>query len=257
MTAGQAGTSGEMTLSEHLAELRTRLVRIALGLVGGAIVGYVVFPDLLEFLIAPYCDIPSSFRPTGADGGCALVANRALEPFSVRIKVSLVFGAFVAGPVIFYQLWRFITPGLTTRERRYALPFVIGSQVMFAAGIAFAYLIIPKGLEILLGFGGEGIAPLLTADAYISFLLTTAIAFGLVFELPLVLILLALVGVVNASGLRRFRPYALVLNVVVAALITPTTDAVTLLFMAVPMALFYESSILAAWLIDRSRRKRA
>lgn len=257
MTERTADHSGEMTLTEHLAELRTRLVRVAVALVAGSVVGYVIFPDLLDFLIGPYCDIPNAFRPTGPDGGCALVANRALEPFSVRIKVSLLFGAFVGGPIIFYQLWRFITPGLTKREKRYALPFVVGSQVMFAAGILFAYLIIPKGLEILLGFGGEGIAPLLTAEAYISFLLTTSIAFGLVFELPLVLIFLALVGVVTASQLRRFRPYALVLNVVVAALVTPTTDMVTLLFMAVPMAVFYESSILAAWFIERSRRKRA
>lgn len=244
-----------MALVDHLAELRTRLFRAALALTAGAIVGYIIFPTLLAFLIAPYCDVPKAFRP--GDGGCALVATRALEPFSVRIKTSMVFGLFAGGPVIFYQLWRFITPGLTTRERRYAMPFVTMSQLMFAAGITFAYIVIPQGLKILLDFGGDDIAPLLSADEYLSFILTTALAFGLVFEIPLLLIFLSLLGMVSASGLRKFRPYALVLNVAVAAVVTPTTDAVTMLFLAGPMALFYEIAIIAAWIIERRRRRRA
>lgn len=249
-------SGGEMTLIEHLAELRTRLFRAALALTAGAIVGYVVFPYVLEFMLAPYCDVPTAFRPD-PEGPCRLIATRALEPFSVRIKTSLVIGLLLGGPVIFYQLWRFITPGLTAKERRYSLPFVVLSQVMFVAGMAFAYLIIPQGLRILLSFGGESITPLLGAGEYLSFILTTAVAFGVVFEIPLVLVFLSLIGMVSSSQLRRFRPYALVLNVGVAAIVTPTTDAVTLLFMAVPMALFYEAAIGASWLIERSRRRDA
>ena len=245
-----------MTLVEHLAELRTRLFRAAVALAGGAVVGYLVFPEVLDLIIAPYCDVPTSFRPD-PDGPCRLIATRALEPFSVRIKTSLVVGLVIGGPVIFYQLWRFITPGLTDRERRYSLPFVVLSQLMFAAGIAFAYLIIPQGLRILLGFGGDAITPLLGAGEYLSFILTTAVAFGVIFEVPLVLVFLSLVGVVRSDQLRRFRPYALVLNVTLAAIVTPTTDAVTLLFMAGPLALFYEGAIVAAWLIERSRRRRS
>jgi sec-independent protein translocase protein TatC len=247
--------AGEMTLFEHLAELRSRIVRVLIALVIGAAVGFALFDPLLAFLTAPYCDLPRAFRG-GPEGECVLVAGRALEPFSVRMKVSLLFGAFVGGPVIFYQLYRFIAPGLTSREKRYAVPFVVGSQLLFAAGIGFAFLIIPRGLAILLDFGGEGIQPLLSANEYVSFLTLTALAFGLVFELPLVLILLSLLGMVTSGGLRRFRPYALVLNTILAAVVTPTTDAITLLFMAGPMAVFYEASIIAAWLIERSRRKR-
>lgn len=243
-----------MTLVEHLAELRDRLLRAGLALIAGAVVGYVVFPYVLDFLIAPYCDVPTAYRPD-PEGGCTLVATRALEPFSVRIKTALVVGLFVGGPVIFYQLWRFITPGLTEQERRYALPFVTLSQLMFAFGFAFAYLVIPQGLRILLSFGGDDIAPLLAAGDYLSFVLTTAVAFGIVFEIPLVLVFLALVGIVRSEQLRRFRPYALVANVAVAAVVTPTTDAVTLLFMAVPMTLFYEIAIWSAWLIERRRRR--
>lgn len=246
-----------MTLVEHLTELRDRLFRAVVALTLGTIVGYVVFPTVLDFLIAPYCDIPSAFRATSEDGSCQLLALGALEPFTVRLKTSLVIGLFLGGPVIFFQVWRFVTPGLTTTERRYALPFVVGSQVMFALGLTASYFVIPQGLAILLNFGGESIAPALSAAQYLTFYLSTSLAFGIVFELPLVLILLALVGVVSSSGLRQFRPYALVINTVVAAVVTPSTDAVTLLFLAGPMAVFYEVSIWAAWWIERRRRRRA
>lgn len=243
-----------MSLFEHLAELRTRLFRAALALAAGAVVGYLLFDPILDQLIAPYCDLPQAVR-LRQDGECGLLAFRVLEAFSVRIKTALVVGLFIGGPVIFYQLWRFVTPGLTSRERRYALPFVLLSQLMFGIGFAFAYLIIPQGLAILLTLGGENIVPALSAQEYLSFVLTTAVAFGLVFEMPLVLVFLALVGIVSAAGLRRGRPYAVVGMVSLAALVTPTTDPVNLFFMAGPMILFYEVSILAAWLIERSRRR--
>lgn len=244
-----------MTLFEHLAELRTRLFRAALALVAGAAVGYILFEPIFATLIGPYCDLPQALR-IGEGPECQVIALRPLEPFSVRIKTALVVGAFVAGPVIFYQLWRFIAPGLTGREKRYAIPFVIGSQVLFGAGLLFAFFIIPQGLRVLLGMGGPAITPALSATDYLSFVLTTAMAFGLVFELPLVLISLALVGIVTASGLRRFRSYAIVLNVAAAAIITPTTDPITLFALAIPMMLFYEVSIAAAWMIERRRRGR-
>jgi sec-independent protein translocase protein TatC len=252
LTGGEP-VAGQMTLVGHLTELRSRLFRAVLALTFGAIVGYIVFPQFLQLLLEPYCTALDALRP---EANCSLVALRPLEPFSVRIKTSLVLGLIVGGPVIFYQLWRFITPGLTRRERRYALPFVALSQIMFMLGMAFAYLIIPQGLRILLSLGGPDIEAFLSAQEYLSFFLRMSVAFGLVFEFPLILIFLALVGVVRASMLRRVRPYAIVGMVVAAAFITPTTDAVTLFFMAGPMLLFYELAIAAAWLIERSRRRR-
>jgi sec-independent protein translocase protein TatC len=243
-----------MTLFEHLAELRTRLFRAMLALAVGSVIGYLVFPWVLQVLVDPYCQALAVINP---EHSCNLVALRPLEPFSVRMKTAVVIGMFVGGPVIFYQLWRFITPGLTRRERRLALPFVVLSQVMFALGIGFAYLVIPQGLRILLGIAGPDVETLLSANEYLSFFLTTSVAFGLVFELPLVLIFLALVGVVRSDMLRRWRPYAVVLILIAAAFITPTTDAITLLLMAGPMVLFYEFSILAARLIERARRRRS
>lgn len=246
--------STEMTLAEHLRELRTRLVRIVLAVTLGAVVGWVVYEPVLEFLMDPYCRLPQAFRE---DGRCTLIVTRVLEQFSLRVKVALVVGLFLGGPVLFHQLWRFIVPGLTARERRYSLPFVLLSQVMFVAGAAFAYYVVPKGLRILLGIGGERILTLLSAAEYFSFIVTTVVAFGLIFEVPLVFVFLSAIGVLKSAQLRRFRPYAVVLNFVIAALITPTVDAVTMLFMAGPMMLLYEASILAAWFIERSRRRRA
>ena len=244
--------AGEMTLTEHLRELRTRLFRAVIALGIGTAVGYAVFPELIELLIDPYCQVLESDRDT-----CNLIALRPLEPFSVRIRASLMVGLFLGGPVIFYQLWRFITPGLTKRERRFTLPFVVMSQVMFAIGIGFAYLIIPQALRVLLVLGGPRIEALLSASEYLSFFLRMCLAFAIVFELPLVLIALILVGVLRAASLRKARPYAVVGMATLSALITPTTDAVTLLLVALPMWLFYELSVGVAYLIERQRARKA
>ena len=249
-----ATTSGEMTLAEHLGELRTRLVRMLLAVALGSVAGWFLYDPVFALIKRPYCDLPSAYRDN--QGECALVVTRVLEAFGVHVKVALVIGVVLAAPVIFFQIWRFIVPGLTARERRYTLPFVVLSQVMFALGAAFAYLVIPKGLEILLQMGGPDVATLLTAANYFSFILTSVIAFGLVFEIPLLIVFLAAVGVVSSALLRKYRAHAIVLNFVIAAVVTPSVDAVTMLFMAVPMVFLYEASILATWLIERSRRRR-
>ncbi len=229
------------------------MFKAVVALAVGTVVGYLLFPYVLDILIAPYCDLPEGMR---TQERCTLVALRPLEPFSVRIRTALVIGLFIAGPVMFTQLWRFITPGLTRRERSFALPFVVLSQVMFGFGILFAYLVIPRALAILLGLGGPLVEPMLSASEYLKFFLAMCVAFGLVFELPLVLISLAFTGVVTANGLRRARPYSVVAMMAASAIITPTTDAVTLLLVAGPMWLFYELSIGVAWYLDRRRTRR-
>jgi len=244
--------AGEMTLTEHLRELRTRLLRAVIALAIGTAVGYAIFPYLLDLLIDPYCQVLETDRET-----CNLIALRPLEPFSVRIRASLMVGLLLGGPVIFYQLWRFITPGLTRRERRFTLPFVVMSQVMLLVGVGFAYLIIPQALRVLLVLGGPRIEAFLSASEYLSFFLRLCLAFAIVFELPVVLIALILVGVLRASSLRKARPYAVVGMVTLAALITPTTDAVTLLVVSLPMWLFYELSVLVAYLVERRRARRS
>lgn len=240
---------GEMSLGGHLREFRTRFVRAALAVTIGAAVGYAIFPQAVALLLRPYC---AAIATTST---CELIVLGPLDPFIVRLRTSFVAGVVVGGPVLLYQLWRFITPGLTRGERRYALPFILLSQLMFAAGIGFATWVVPRGLGILLALGGDSIRPTLGAREYLSFLLAMGLAFGLVFELPLVLIFLALTGVVTSAGMRRFRRYAIVLNVIAAAIISPTVDAVSLLFVAGPMILFYEFAIVFAWMIERTRRR--
>lgn len=238
-----------MPLAEHLRELRRRLFRVAAALTLGAVAGYAAFPWLLEALLQPYC---------AATGGrdCELVVLGPLDPFFVRLRSAVVLGLVLGGPVLLHQGWRFIRPGLERRERRFILPFVMLSPLMFGAGIAFAAWVVPRGLSILLELGGSAIEPMLGAREYLSFLLAMGLAFGVVFELPLVLAVLALTGLVTAGGMRRFRRYAIVINIVVAALITPTGDAVTLLLVAGPMLVFYELAIVFALLVERSRRRR-
>ena len=241
---------GEMPLGEHLREFRTRFLRAAIAVAVGTVIGYAAFPSSVDLLLQPYC------RAIEAGGNCDLIVLGPLDPFLVRLRAAFVAGIVVGGPVLLYQLWRFITPGLTRRERRYALPFVVLSQIMFAAGIVFAAWAIPRGLSILLSLGGDSIRPMLGAREYLSFLLTMGLAFGIVFELPLVLVFLALAGVITSESMRRVRRYAIVGNVAVAAIITPTVDAVSLMLVAGPMMLFYELAIVIAWLIERARRRR-
>lgn len=238
-----------MPLTDHLREFRTRLVRATGAVLLGTMVGYALFPQAVDLLLRPYC------AAIEAADGCDLIVLGPLDPFIVRLRTAFVAGVVIGGPVLLYQLWRFITPGLTRRERRYALPFILLSQIMFVAGIAFATWVIPRGLSILLALGGDSIRPLLGAREYLSFLLAMGLAFGLVFELPLVLVFLALAGVVTSQGMRRFRRYAIVINVAAAAIITPTVDAVSLALVAGPMIVFYELAIVLAWLIERMRRR--
>jgi sec-independent protein translocase protein TatC len=244
---GLRRSRGEMPLWDHLREFRRRVVRVLLAVIVGAAVGFVFFETYFEVLLGPYCALAT-------EETCRVNAFRATDPITTRIRASVVVGLFLGGPVLFYQLWRFITPGLTTRERRLTLPFVVLSQVMFGLGLAFAWWFIPRGLEVLLRLGGDSIVPLLGAKEYLSFLLSMALAFGLVFEIPLVLVFLATIGVISSDSLRRARRFAIVINTVIAAMVTPT-DALSLVIVAVPLIVFYELAIAASWLIERARRK--
>ena len=242
-----------MTLLEHLRELRSRLVRVSLAVVVGTIVAYVFYDAVLSVIIRPYCNL-EALSEAAAD--CRLRVDAPLEGFSFRIKVSMVLGLYIGGPVVFWQLWRFIVPGLTERERRYAAPFVFVSQLLFGLGLAFAWFVLPNALVVLTRIAGEGVRVDFQAREYISFILTTSLAFGVVFLLPVVLTFLGLAGVLSSQALRRSRAYSIVGIAIVAAVITPTTDPFTMLAMMAPMVVFYEMSILLTWLFERRRRRR-
>jgi sec-independent protein translocase protein TatC len=252
-------TGEEMTLFEHLTELRGRIFKSAVAIVLGLIAGFIVYRPVLDILIRPYCDLPAELRfpSTVLDPeNCQLVVTDVLGQFFLVIKVAAVVAVVLAGPVVCYQIWRFVTPGLRPVEKRYAAPFIIISQLLFVGGAVFSYYILPRALEVLLGFAGENIGSLLEANEYLRFLIHMMIGFGIAFELPLILISLVLMGAVTSQTLRTYRRHALFGTFVASAIITPTTDPLTMTLMAGPLVFFYEVSILVGRVVERRRRRR-
>ena len=237
-----------MTLVEHLEELRTRLFW-ALGAVAlGSVIGWFLYEPVLALLKDPFCDtvrsLPAANRPPT---GCRFLAiGGPLDPVAIKLKVVVYLGLMIALPVVLYQLWAFIVPGLTKRERGLAIPFILSSVALFALGVAFAYATLPKALDFLLGFAGEAVVPVLTADKYLTFLMLVALSFGLSFEFPIVLIFLSIAGVITSRKMREWRRGAIMGISVFAAVITPSADPYTMLAMMIPMVLFYEAAIIVA-----------
>lgn len=244
-----------MTVVQHLTELRRRLV-ISLAAVGvGSIAGFVFFDRILTVVTDPYRNallaLPESARPAGTLTTGDLVYSSPVDPLATFIKVGIFTGFLIALPVLLWQVWQFITPGLTSRERRLAIPFVLVSVLLFAGGTVFAFFIIPRGLRFLFSFGGDNLVPVLFVDRYLGFLIVFILAFGLSFELPLAMLFLTGAGVLTIGQLRRWRRYVYFGLIVFAAVITPTGDPFTLMAMWIPLVLLYEGAILTARLIKR------
>ena len=230
-----------MSLVEHLTELRSRILKALAAVLVGAVVGFFLYNRVLDFLVEPYCDVKREHQP-GAS--CRLVVTDPLESFSIRLKLSTYLGLLFASPVVLWQVWRFLTPGLYEREKRYAVPFVASSVVLFLAGAGLAIWTFPKTLDFFAAFGGTELELLYTPGKYLSLLTMMMVIFGLGFEFPVILVFLQVAGVLHWRRLVSWRRYAIVLIFVVDAVVTPSGDPVTLLAMAVPMVLFYEASIL-------------
>jgi sec-independent protein translocase protein TatC len=243
-----------MTVVEHLDELRTRLL-ICLGAIGvTGIGGWFLYGPVVRLLTNPYCDFVTAHPQLAADPSepCQLVFSTVLQPFLVKLKVAAFLGLAMALPVVLYQLWMFVTPGLTQRERRFAVPFVVVSLILFGLGGWFALLTLPRGLSFLLGFAGtDRVLLLLTFDKYLGFVMLMILAFGVSFEFPLLLISLTLIGVISSQQLRQWRRYALLGVAVFAAVITPSADWFTMSAMMVPLLIFYELAILISRLLKR------
>jgi sec-independent protein translocase protein TatC len=244
--------TGTMTLIEHLEELRHRVIVSFIALLGGAVVGWFLYPTFLNIVTHPFCDyvmsLPKAKRPPT---GCDLVASGALDPLTVKLKVVLALGLFVALPVILYQLWSFIVPGLTSRERRLALPFIASSMVLFALGALVAYLTLPHALDFLLGFAGPKFTILISGSSFIGFVVLLTLAFGVSFEFPILLIFLGMAGVISSARLRAWRRPAIVLISVFAAVITPSSDPYSMLALMITMLLFYEAAIIVIRLLKK------
>jgi sec-independent protein translocase protein TatC len=243
-------TEQAMTLIEHLVELRTRLVRAGIGIILGLIVGVIlVLPEgpvrLVDIIITTFAPLNDSYAPVQA-------VNTA-EQFSSYMGVALTVGIILAMPVLVYQLLAFIVPGLTDRERRIlflSLPFV---TLCFLGGILFGWFItVPTAIRFLIGFSGSALIQAQpTLSDFLSTITTLLLVNGVVFELPVIIYVLAFLGVVTPQQLGKYRRFALVAVVIIAALITPTGDPINLLLLAVPMYLLYEVGIILSRFVPK------
>lgn len=244
--------AASMSVVEHLEELRGRLLIAVVAFLLVSSVGFTQYTPILNVLLDPLCEVPKRFL---GPFGCELVGLSPMEFFFTRLKVTAMIGIIGASPVWLYQLWAFIVPALTSKEKRYALPFVLSSVVMFMGGTYFAYTLLPTGLRILIGLGGENINAFFRAEEYLNFVGLMLIAFGVTFLLPLLLFYLGLAGVVSVDRLRRSRKIALVMIALLAAIVTPTQDPYTMLVLAIPLYVLYEVTILALSIVQRRRKK--
>ena len=248
---------GTMSLRDHIAELRSRLLKALLFVALGAVVGWILYPQIIDVLKQPYCDLPPDRRFQGSgDGGCQLIFTSPLDGFMLRLKVGAISGMILAAPFWLYQLWAFITPGLRRRERRYTVAFVAISTVLFAAGAALAYLTIENALALLVGLAGDSALAVIDIVKYMSFVTSMLLVFGVAFELPLLVVMLNLVGVLSAARLRRWQRLAVFGIFVFAAVATPSQDPFSMLMLGIPMALLFELAILVAWIHDRRKARR-
>jgi sec-independent protein translocase protein TatC len=248
---GGGGDGGRMTLIEHLAELRKRLIISIIAVGVGVTIAFFIFPWIFGLLAHPYKEMTKGTGPGKCPGGCSLVATDPLQPFAVRLKVSLYFGVILALPVWLWELWRFVTPGLRKREKRYAIPFVAASIILFCAGAYVAWWTFPKALSFLSYVGGTNIQPFYTANSYVVLISLMMLAFGASFEFPVLLVALLLAGVLHTRTLRKGRRWAAVGITTFAAVITPSQDPFSLFAMAIPLYLFYEASILIGRLLKK------
>lgn len=231
-----------MTLVEHLSELRTRLIVAVLAVLVCAVVVFFLYNPLLRLILAPYKDV------TGSD---VLYIRSPLEGFAARLKVAGYGGLLLASPVVLWQIWRFVTPGLHKNERRLAVPFIVSSILLFFGGAVLAYLTFPQALGFLVSISGQNVETLFSPLEYVTFWLKVVLAFGIAFEFPVMLVFLQLVGVATPRRLLGWWRQAIVGVFAAAAVITPSQDPITMLAMAVPMCLLYFAAIGVGKLLRR------
>jgi sec-independent protein translocase protein TatC len=250
-SAGSA-SSAEMPFLDHLEELRWRIIWSLVALIVGVVVAFVLLQrfDVFEFLerpILPYL------------GGNKLKYTHPADPFSVLISASFTIGIVVALPVILYQVWAFLAPALYKHEKRIVLPVIFGAILLFIGGVALSfYIVLPMTIGWLMSIAAstDALEPMITYRDYFSFAVNMSLAFGLCFELPIVILMLATLGIVTPEFLRKFRRHALVLCVVGGAFLSPGDLISTTVMLAGPLYLLYELSVVLTSLVYRKRRKR-
>lgn len=243
-----APNDGRMSLMEHLIELRSRLIKCCIAVAVGGTLGWIAYFPVLRILQRPLRQLSDDPHVSSR-----FISFEPLEPFLVRIQISAYLGIALAMPFLLWQVWKFISPGLYENERRYASVFVFSATALFAMGAAVAYYTLPAALQFLQSMGGGQFDIQYTVKSYVTLIVYMMLAFGVGFQFPIVLVALQLVGLLSPKQLRDFRRFGIVIIFVVAAVITPSADPISLVALAIPMMLFYEISIVIGRVVYRRR----
>jgi sec-independent protein translocase protein TatC len=238
----------KMSFTEHLEELRNRLIKIFIAVAVGFVVSYFFSKQLFYFLSLPLLEVLPKQN--------SLIFTALPEAFFTYLKISLFAGIFLVSPYIFYQMWKFISPGLYSEEKKYVFPFVVVSTLFFLTGASFGYFVVfPFGFKFFIGFQSEYIKALPSLKQYLGFAMKLLFAFGTIFEMPVIMYFLAKIKVINSQLLTKNRKYTVVLIFVVAALLTPP-DVFTQVLMALPLIILYELSIWIVKYVEKQRSKK-
>jgi sec-independent protein translocase protein TatC len=244
---------GRMPFLAHLVELRTRVRRAAIFFVAGTIICYLKADEIFEWLKKPLFRV-WDYQKLGEPN---LVFGKLTEPFWVNMSIAMWAGIFASSPFIFYQIWKFIAPGLYKRERRIGIAFAVCSAVFFIAGAAFCYYFVLDGLYgFLISYSETDLKPMILMQDYLDLTRDMMLAFGAVFELPLLIYFLSLIGMVTHRGLWKFNRWFIVIAFVVGAILTPSPDVISQIMMAAPMIILYNLSIIVSWRITIKRERK-
>lgn len=249
----EVAPDGTMPLREHLRELRNRLIKAVLAIFIASVVAFFFYDELFDLLTSPYKDGIRQLIENGEDINAELTLTGVTDAFTLNLKVSLVAGIVLASPIWLWQIWAFIMPGLHDNERRWGVVFAAVAGPLFAIGIGTGYYVLPKGIEILISFTPGDVSNLTSVTGYLNFVLRMLLVFGVAFEIPLFVLLLNLAGIVKGRQLGEYRPWIIVVVFIFAAVATPSTDPISMLFLAVPMTMLFVISEVLARLIDRRR----
>ena len=247
------GSDGRMALSDHLRELRARLLKSAFAILVAFVVALFFFDPIFAVINEPY---QQAREALGADRTMA-TANGIGGPFLLYLKLCGIAAVIATSPVWLYQIWAFILPGLHREEKRWSLVFALVAGPLFLVGIVLGYVTLPKGLEILIGFTQADLTNLVEFNDYLSFFVRTLLGFGIAFEIPVFVVLLNLAGIVKGKSLGAHRPWMIVGTFIFAAVMTPSGDPFTMTFMAVPMVILFLISEVIARYNDRRRAGRS
>jgi sec-independent protein translocase protein TatC len=252
----QQNPEGRMPLMDHIRELRNRVVKMALGLAAGMVVGFIFFNPVWHFIERPLCA-----TVVRGHSGCSTLGinmptlDGPLDPFYLRVKVAVVVGVVLSSPLWLYQIWAFIAPGLYTREKRWSYIFLGTAVPLFLAGITLAYWSLGRSMHFLLGLTPNGVGNLLPVDQYMSFAMAMILAFGIAFELPLLIVMLNLAGILTHERFRKWRRVMIFGVFLIAGMANPSPDPLTMLILGGGCAALVEIAELIVWSNDRRRAR--